>query len=81
MGWMLSNSNGEKSASLTIMIIGFAVVTLWLLLSIFSKIGHFEIRPFSGNEAMMYLGPLLATYYGRRWTDGKMTMEDKGADK
>ena len=63
---LLKNSAGAPSASFTIMIVGFIVVTLWLLVSIVSKIGHFEIRPFSGSEAMAYLSPLLLLYYGRR---------------
>lgn len=63
---MLKNTDGQKSASFTMMIIAFAAVTLWLIASIVQKIGHFEIRPFSGTEAMAYLGPILALYWGRR---------------
>lgn len=66
---LLENSAGQKSASFTMMIIGFIIITLWLLVSIVAKIGSFEIRPFSGAEAASYFTPLAALYFGRRWTD------------
>jgi hypothetical protein len=64
-------SKNQKGFTLieTLVVVGFIVVTLWLLLSIFSKIGHIEIRPFSGSEAMSYFSPLAALYYGRRWQE------------
>lgn len=65
MAW-LKNTDGTKSASFTMMIIAFSVVTLWLLLSIATKLGPVTIRPFSGGEAMAYLTPILALYWGRR---------------
>lgn len=68
---MLKNSSGTKSASFTMMVVAFSVVTLWLLVSIVAKIGHLEIRPFSGSEAMAYLTPILALYWGRRWAEDK----------
>lgn len=61
-------------------VVGFIVVTLWLLLSIFSKIGHIEIRPFSGSEAMSYFSPLAALYYGRRWQEGKKDNQIASSD-
>lgn len=68
---LLTNSAGTKSASYTMMIIAFTVVTLWLLVSIVAKVGNIEIRPFSGSEAMSYLTPILALYWGRRWSEDK----------
>ena len=68
---MLTNSAGNKSASFTMMIVAFTVVTLWLLVSIVAKIGNLEIRPFSGSEAMSYLTPIIALYWGRRWAEDK----------
>jgi hypothetical protein len=76
MALWLKNTSGQPSASLTFATIGFFVVTLWLLVSIVAKLGHMEIRPFSGSEAMAYLTPLLALYFGRRWTDGKSTLDN-----
>lgn len=71
----IKNTSGQKSASLTFVSIAFGIVTLWLLLSVFSKIGHIEIREFDAGSAMAYLTPLLALYFGRRWTDGKNTLD------
>jgi hypothetical protein len=71
----IKNTSGQKSASLTFVAVAFSIVTLWLLLSIFSKIGHIEIREFDSSSAMSYLTPLLALYFGRRWTDGKSTLD------
>jgi hypothetical protein len=48
------------------MIIAFTVVTLWLLISIVEVAFGIQIREFSGAEAMSYLTPICALYYGRR---------------
>lgn len=77
----IKNTSGQKSASLTFVSVAFGVVTLWLLVSIVSKIGHIEIRQFDAATAMGYLTPLLALYFGRRWTDGKNTLDMDPADK
>lgn len=71
----IKNTSGQKSASLTFVCVAFTVVTLWLVVSIISKIGHIEIRQFDAAGAMAYLTPLLALYFGRRWTDGKSTLD------
>ena len=62
----LKNSDGQPSFSFTMVAISFASVTLWLLLSIVTTLGPLHIRPFSGAEAMAYLSPIFALYYGRR---------------
>ena len=68
LGW-LKNTDGKPSSSFSMMIVAFSIVSLWLLLSIFTKVGHFEIRPFSGTEAMAYLSPCFMLYYGRKGQD------------
>lgn len=73
---LLKNSDGKPSGSFTMAIIGFSVVTLWLLLSIFSKIGNIDIRAFDAGQATAYLSPLLTLYFGRRYTDGKASKPD-----
>ena len=72
----VQNSSGQKSASLTFALVGFVVVTFWLLLSIFSHVGHFDIRAFDSATAMGYLVPFLSLYFGRRWTDARATNLD-----
>ena len=74
-GLWLKNTQGQPSASLTMAFIGFLIVTLWLLISIFSKIGKIEIREFDASQAMQYLLPLLCLYGGRRYTDGRFSLE------
>jgi len=66
---LLEQSDGKKSASFTMMVIGFTVVTLWLLVSIVEEAFGIKIREFSGTEAMSYLTPLTVLYFGRRWAD------------
>lgn len=65
---LLEQSNGQKSVSFTMMIIGFFVITFWLFLSIVEEIAGIQIREFDGAEAMAYFTPLAALYFGRRWT-------------
>jgi len=71
--WM-QRADGEPSASITFATVGFAVITLWLILSIFGKIGPITIRPFSSGDAMAYLTPILALYFGRRWNDSQTSV-------
>lgn len=68
----LKNTDGKPSASFTMMIVGFFAVTLWFSVSIVEKVGPVPIRPFSGSEASLYLGPLIALYFGRRGQDIKV---------
>ena len=66
---LLKQSDGRPSASFTMMIIAFAVVTLWLLVSIVEEAFGLQIREFSGAEAMSYFTPIATLYFSRRWTD------------
>lgn len=74
---LFKNTAGKPSASFTMVVIAFGVVTLWLMLSIASKIGNLEIRPFAATDAMAYLSPILLLYYGRRQTMGEESSEEK----
>jgi hypothetical protein len=66
---LLTQSNGKKSASFTMMIVGFVVITLWLLISIIETAWGLTFRAFSSTDAMAYFTPLSLLYFGRRWTD------------
>ncbi len=68
----LKRTDGLKSSSFTFVVIGFTIVSLWLLLSVFTKVFGLEIREFSGTEAMAYLSPLLAYAWGRKWQEDKV---------
>jgi hypothetical protein len=68
---LLKQSDGRPSASFTMMVIAFIVVTLWLAVSIVEEAWGFHIRQFSGAEAMSYFTPIATLYFSRRWTDSK----------
>lgn len=68
---MFEQSDGKKSASFTMMIIAFAIVSLWLLVSIVEEAFGIQIREFSGAEAMSYFTPIATLYFSRRWTELK----------
>lgn len=80
MGLWLKNTQGEPSASLTMSVISFLVVTLWLLAWLIATPFGAPVPPFDAGTAMAYLSPILALYFGRRWTsdNGRVTAEGVG---
>lgn len=68
---LLKASDGKPSVSFTMMIIGFVVITLWLIASIFEELWGLKIRAFDPASAMSFFTPLLTLYFSRRWTDAK----------
>jgi hypothetical protein len=69
MSWMfLKNEDGKQSVSLTMMFAAFVVMLFWLVASICLKD---KVREFDASTASGFLGPLIALYFGRRWTDAK----------
>jgi hypothetical protein len=71
MNFWIKNTKGEKSASLTLVVVAFSVMMLHMIASIFVNPFGIAIAPFQAAEAMMVLGPLLGLYWGRRNTDAK----------
>lgn len=69
---LFKQSDGRPSASFTMMVIAFTVVTLWLFVSIVEEAFGIQIREFSGAEAMSYLTPICALYFGRRQVTDKI---------
>lgn len=68
----LKDTSGYPSATVTFVTVAFWVTTLWFIMSIVHKVGPIEIRQFDSTAATTYLSPLLALYFGRRWTDAKL---------
>ncbi len=68
--YLLTNTDGKKSISFTMVFFGFGAVTLWLLLSMAEQLLGINIREFSGSEAMMFLSPIFAIYFGRKQQNG-----------
>ncbi len=76
----IKNTEGKPSASLTMSIISFLTVTLWLLVWLIATPFGAPVPAFDATTAMAYLSPILALYFGRRWTsnNGKVTAEGVG---
>jgi hypothetical protein len=71
-GWFfMKNSEGQPSVSMTFATIAFVVTTLWLILSMFVKIGPVEIRQFDPLVPTTYMLPLITMYVVRRYTDAR----------
>lgn len=66
--FLLRDTAGNKSTTVTAFVIGFIVVNLKLLLSGMT-IGGFTVTPFSGVEYAAAVGALGAVYVLRRNTD------------
>lgn len=79
VGW-IKNSQGEPSASLTMALIAFIMVTLWLLVWLIATPFGVPVPVFEAATAMAYLSPILALYFGRRWTsdNGRVRAEGVG---
>jgi hypothetical protein len=67
----LKDSQGHPSISVTMLAISFWVTTFAYVLSVVSKIGPFEIRPFDVGACGAYFGLILSTYVARRFTEAK----------
>lgn len=64
----IKNTAGVPSASLTMSIVAFSVVTLWLLVWLIATPFGATMPEFEAATAMAYLSPILALYFGRRYT-------------
>jgi len=71
---MIVDSDGNKSASLTLLIIAFLVTTGLLIISEFEVITlgsvSFTPRTFDWSIATTYLSPFIMLYFGRRRDNG-----------
>jgi hypothetical protein len=64
----LKNSEGQPSVSLTMVVVSFGIVTLWLVAWLVGvTLGH-PVPEFDATSAMAYLTPQLGLYFGRRYT-------------
>lgn len=79
VGW-IKNTQGKSSASLTMALIAFIAVTLWLLVWLIATPFGVPVPIFEAGTAMAYLSPILALYFGRRWTsdNGRVVAEGVG---
>lgn len=68
MAFLLKNNENKPSLSFSMVYASFVVSLLWYFVSIVN-VPH--IRAFDVTVASGFLSPLLALYFGRRWSDSK----------
>ena len=80
MGIWLKNTAGKPSVSMTMSVVSFLVVTLWLLVWLVATPFGVPVPAFEAATAMAYLSPILALYFGRRWSsnNGNVVAEGTG---
>jgi len=79
MNIFLKNDDNKPSVSLTMVVISFNVVTLWLVVWVVGTAFGLTIPPFDAMAAMGYLTPLLTLYFGRRFTS-KMDFKNQTSE-
>jgi len=78
----MKNSDGKPSASLTMALLSFVIVTAWLVFWVVgTAFGLHNIPAFESTVAMGYMTPLLGLYFGRRWNEGKVTDASQSSDE
>ena len=75
--YILRDSRGQGSVTVTLMLVSFWVTTVAYFLSLIGKMGNVEFREFDPAAASAYLIPILTLYFGRRWTDSKKEIIEK----
>jgi len=72
MALLLKNSDEKSSLSFTMVYTAFIVSLVWFGLSVF-KIPH--VKDFDVSITTGFLTPLMALYFGRRWSETKTNEE------
>jgi len=75
--YWIRDARGYGSITVTLVFVSFWVVTIAYILSIFGKIGPITIRPFDFGACSSYLIPILTLYFGRKYSDAKLGVNDK----
>ena len=73
--YILKDSRGFGSITVTLVLVSFWVTTVAYIGSMFEKIGDVEFKDFDPAAVSAYLIPILSLYFGRKWTDLKMTQK------
>ncbi len=71
----IKDTRGYESVTVTFVTVAFWITTIAYILSIFEKIGPFSLRPFDAGACTSYMGPILALYATRKYTDAKYHQE------
>lgn len=76
MALLLKNSDGKSSLSFTMVYTAFIVSLVWFGLSVF-KIPH--VKDFDVSITTGFLTPLMALYFGRRWSEPKSNSNEESS--
>ena len=69
--YLIKDARGMGSVTVTMVLVSFLCTTIAYVLSIFSKIGPIDIRPFDVAACAAYGTPILTLCFSRKWTDAK----------
>lgn len=64
--YLLTDTDGKKSLSFTMVFWTFIALTIWLILSIFESLLGLDIRAFDASGAAVWFAPICVLYWGRR---------------
>lgn len=67
----MKDSSGFPSVTITFLFVSFWITTIAYVLSIVSKIGPIDIRPFDVGACGAYFGIIFSAYIARRYTDAR----------
>jgi len=70
--YWVKDAAGHGSVTVTLVFVSFWVTTLAYVLSMFETLGPIHVRPFDVAACASYFAPILALYFGRRYTDAKL---------
>lgn len=73
--WWLKNTKNKPDAALTMLVVAFLIVTGTYALSVVGELTigtvHLVMNAFTTDYATTVMAPLMALYFGRRYTDAK----------
>lgn len=76
--WMwIRDSKGMGSVTTTFAAVAFYVTTFAYIMSVVESIGPVALRSFDVAACSSYMVPILALYFGRRWTEAKLASENE----
>lgn len=75
--YWIKDAAGYGSVTATMVFVAFWVTTFAYIASIFDKVGPVSIRPFDIGACSAYFIPILTLYFGRKFTDAKLSPSNK----
>lgn len=79
MNIFIKNNEGKPSVSLTMVVVSFGIVVLWLVGWLVGATFALPVPPFDALSAMSFLVPILSLYFSRKFTS-KTDLANKTSD-